>query len=84
MIVVFRASRRALAVVPKSRSWCGREVFEPSRKLINQLPEEIFGLAVLNVVSLTDIGTSPVDSVTAKAMAFESTRTRVYSLDEDI
>jgi hypothetical protein len=44
----------------------------------------MFGLAVLEVVSLADTGTSPVDSVTAKVLAFESTRTKVYLLDEDI
>ena len=59
-------------------------MFEPSVKLTNQLLEARFGLLALEEVSLTATGTNPVASVTARAMAFESTGTRVYSLDRDI
>jgi len=72
-----------LAVVPKGHSWCSREIVKPSRKLTNQLLDERFGLAALKEVSLTDIGARPVDSVTARAMTSESTRTKVYLLSDN-
>jgi hypothetical protein len=40
-------------------------------------------LAALKEVLLTDIRARPVDLVTAKAMASESTRTKVYLLDKE-
>ena len=55
--------KRALVTVPKRRSWFGREAFEASEKLINQLEEGELVSAVLAVVWLTDTGVWPVCSV---------------------
>jgi hypothetical protein len=76
----FRARSRALVTVPKRRSWPGTaEVSVPSGKFTNQLLEAKLGLEVLWAVSVTAIGVSPIDSETARAIASESTGTRVYS-----
>jgi hypothetical protein len=70
MIVFFLVRKRAWVTVPKRRSRAGREVFESSEKLINQLEDSELVLAVLAAVSLTDTGLCPVCSVTsAESMA---------------
>ena len=61
--VIFLVRKRALVTVPKRRSWFGREAFEASEKLINQLEEGELVSAVLAVVWLTDTGVWPVCSV---------------------
>jgi hypothetical protein len=67
-----------LELAPNRRSWLGREAFEPSAKLTNQLDDGLWILDMLDGVSLTETGQRPVASVISLDIVSGSSRVREY------